>query len=246
VTTSQARLRGELIVVRFEGLLALDQLDVELAPNEILGLIGPNGAGKTTLVNVLSGFQRPSSGAVRVDGIELTGRPSHHFAHAGIARTFQNVRLFADLTVRENLEAAAVAKGSGRRAAVVGAEGLLSWIGLSRKTEIAANALSYGEERLVGIVRALMGRPRYLLLDEPAAGLNDAEARELMHMIADLPKRFGCGVMLIEHNMQVVMGVCERIHVIGNGSTLATGSPQEIQSNRTVIEAYLGTRIGSR
>ena len=116
---------------------------------------------------------------------------------------------------------------------------LLSWIGLARRAAVTADSLSYGEERIVEIVRSLMGRPRYLLLDEPAAGLNENEARELIHIIAEVPKRFGCGVMLIEHNMQVVMGVCQRIHVIGNGVTLANGTPREIQVNQTVIEAYL-------
>jgi len=217
-----------------------------LAPAEILGLIGPNGAGKTTLVNVLTGFQRPSSGSIRINGRDMTGRAPHHFAHAGVARTFQNVRLFKDMTVLENLEVAAVAKGASRRSAAGDAAELLSWMGLARKAGAKAESLSYGEERIVGIARSLMGRPRYLLLDEPAAGLNENEARELIHIIADVPKRFDCGVMLIEHNMQVVMGVCQRIHVIGNGVTLATGSPREIQMNRTVIEAYLGTRAVTR
>ena len=174
----------------------------------------------------------------------MTGRAPRHFAQAGIARTFQNVRLFKDMTVLENLEVAAVAKGASRRAAASDAADLLSWIGLARRAAVTADSLSYGEERIVGIVRSLMGRPRYLLLDEPAAGLNENEARELIHIIAEVPKRFGCGVMLIEHNMQVVMGVCQRIHVIGNGVTLANGTPREIQMNRTVIEAYLGNPSG--
>jgi branched-chain amino acid transport system ATP-binding protein len=239
-----AWLRGERIVVLFEGLTALDQLDVELTPTEILGLIGPNGAGKTTLVNVLTGFQRPSSGTISVDGRDMTGLPPQRFAHAGIARTFQNVRIFRDMTVLDNLEVAAVAKGANRGTAAREAAELLEWFGLGRKAAVAADTLSYGEERILGIARALMGRPRYLLLDEPAAGLNETEARELMDHIIELPRRFGCGVMLIEHNMQVVMGACQRIQVIGNGSTLAEGSPREIQANRTVIEAYLGTRAG--
>jgi branched-chain amino acid transport system ATP-binding protein len=242
MTEIQERLLGRSIIVRFEGLTALDHLDVDLEPAEILGLIGPNGAGKTTLVNVLTGFQRPNDGSIRIGRREMTGRTPRQFAQAGIGRTFQNVRLFKDMTVLENLEVAAVAKGASRRAAAADAADLLSWISLARRARVTADTLSYGEERLVGIVRSLMGRPRYLLLDEPAAGLNESEARELVHIIAELPKRFGCGVMLIEHNMQVVMAVCQRIHVIGNGATLAKGMPQEIQANRMVIEAYLGTR----
>jgi branched-chain amino acid transport system ATP-binding protein len=245
MTEPRDQLLGREIIVRFEGLTALDQLNVELAPAEILGLIGPNGAGKTTLVNVLTGFQRPTAGSIRIGRRDMTGCAPRHFAQAGIGRTFQNVRLFKDMTVLENLEVAAVAKGASRRAAAADATDLLSWIGLERRAAVAAGNLSYGEERIVGIVRSLMGRPRYLLLDEPAAGLNENEARELVHIIAQVPKRFGCGVMLIEHNMQVVMGVCERIHVIGNGLTLANGTPRETQVNRTVIEAYLGTRVAT-
>jgi branched-chain amino acid transport system ATP-binding protein len=242
MTESPHQLRGREIVVRFEGLTALDQLDVDLAQAEILGLIGPNGAGKTTLVNVLTGFQRPTAGSIQIDERDMTGYAPRHFAKAGIGRTFQNVRLFKDMTVIENLEVGAVAKGASRRSATADAANLLSWIGLARKATMTADSLSYGEERIVGIARSLMGRPRYLLLDEPAAGLNESEARELIHIIAEVPRRFGCGIMLIEHNMQVVMGVCQRIHVIGNGVTLANGTPREIQMNRTVIEAYLGTR----
>jgi branched-chain amino acid transport system ATP-binding protein len=242
MTESRDQLLGREITVRFEGLTAVDRLNVELSPAEILGLIGPNGAGKTTLVNVLTGFQRPTAGSVQIGRWNMTGRSPHQFAQAGIGRTFQDVRLFEDMTVLENLEVAAVAKGESRRSAATDAADLLSWIGLARRAAVTADSLSYGEERIIGIVRSLMGRPRYVLLDEPAAGLNESEARELVHIIAEVPKRFGCGIMLIEHNMQVVMGVCQRIHVIGNGVTLANGTPQEIQVNRTVIEAYLGTR----
>ena len=188
MTETQDQLLGREILVRFEGLTALDQLDVELAPAEILGLIGPNGAGKTTLVNVLTGFQRPTAGSIRIGRREMTGRAPRHFAQAGIGRTFQNVRLFRDMTVLENLEVAAVAKGASRRAAAADAADLLSWIGLARRATVTADSLSHGEERIVEIVRSLMGRPRYLLLDEPAAGLNESEARELIHIIAEVPK----------------------------------------------------------
>jgi branched-chain amino acid transport system ATP-binding protein len=230
------------ISVRFEGLTAIDGVSITLSRNEVLGLIGPNGAGKTTLVNVLTGFERSTAGRVVLAGEDVTGWPAHRLGRAGLARTFQGVRLFRGLPVIENLEAVAVGTGLWRHAAERRAMQILCWLNLEAKAFDAADTLPYGEERLVWIGRALAMAPRFVLLDEPAAGLTDAECDGLMRRIARIPAEFQCGVLLIEHNMRVVMGVCQRIHVIASGRTIAEGTPADIQRHAGVIEAYLGTR----
>ncbi len=240
VTKADGNLSAHDITVNFEGLSAIDKLDFELRDDEVLGLIGPNGAGKTTLVNVLTGFQRPTTGRVMLAGTDMTRAPPRRFAKAGIGRTFQNVRLFKGMTVLENLEVGSVSKGLSRRKARRLAHEILQWMNLTDKAPQLADSLSYGEERLLGIARGLTIRPRFLLLDEPAAGLNEAECQDLMHMIGRIPEAFSCGVMVIEHNMQVIMGVCQRIHVIASGRTIAEGTPQEVQADSAVIDAYLG------
>jgi ABC-type branched-subunit amino acid transport system ATPase component len=234
------------ISVRFDGLTAIDGVSISLGRREILGLIGPNGAGKTTLVNVLTGFERPTEGRVVLAGEDVTDLPPHRLGRAGLARTFQGVRLFRGLSVIENLEAAAVGAGLRRRNAEGRAAQILCWMNFEGKAFDLAETLSYGEERLVGIGRALAMGPRFVLLDEPAAGLTDAECDELMALIERIPDEFQCGVLLIEHNMRVVMGVGDRIHVIAGGRTIAQGTPPEIQRDRAVIEAYLGTKAEGR
>jgi branched-chain amino acid transport system ATP-binding protein len=234
------------ISVRFEGLTAIDRVSITLGCDEVLGLIGPNGAGKTTLVNVLTGFERPTEGRVVLAGEDVTDLPAHRLGRAGLARTFQGVRLFRGLSVIENLEAAAVGAGLRRREAEQRAAQILCWMKFEGKAFDLAETLSYGEERLVGIGRALAMAPRFVLLDEPAAGLTDAECDELMALIERIPDEFQCGVLLIEHNMRVVMGVCDRIHVIAGGRTIAQGTPDEIQRDAAVIEAYLGTKAEGR
>ena len=237
---------AEDIDVRFEGLTAIANVSLTLGRHEILGLIGPNGAGKTTLVNVLSGFQAPTKGQVLLDGVSAAGWPPHRFRRSGIARTFQAGRLFKDMSVLDNVEVPAVNLGLNRRQAAEHARALLDWMGLGSKAELSAGVLPYTDERRLGIARALALSPAFALLDEPAAGMSDLECDDLMRMIADIPHKFGCGVMLIEHNMRVVMGVCDRVHVLDGGKTIAAGTPAEVQANPTVIAAYLGTGRSKR
>jgi branched-chain amino acid transport system ATP-binding protein len=234
-------LSAEDVSVRFGGLAALDRVTVSLGPSEILGLIGPNGAGKTTLVNVLSGFQRPTGGRVRILGKDASRLQAHHFAIAGVARTFQAVRLFPGMSVAQNIEVSCVNIGMSRASARGRAKELLEWGGLLRKSDRVATSLSYGEERRVGLLRALALNPKFLLLDEPAAGLNAAEAEELRHLIAHIQEAFTCAVLLIEHNMALVMNLCHRLHVLDGGRTIATGTPSEVQASPAFRRAYLGT-----
>jgi branched-chain amino acid transport system ATP-binding protein len=234
-------LQAHDITVRFGGLVAVDNVSVTLGHGEVLGLIGPNGAGKTTLINVLSGFQRPASGAVHVGGRDCTRLPAHGFPRAGVVRTFQAVRLFKGLTVSENVETGYVAQGLGRSEARHRARRMLDELGLGDKADYSAVGLSYGEERRIGLARALAFNPRFLLLDEPAAGLAPAEAESLRHLIADLRRRYDCSVLVIEHNMALVMNLCERIHVLDGGRTIAAGTPAEIRQHADVRHAYLGS-----
>ena len=234
------QLRAQGVTVRFGGLVAVDEVSISLARSEILGLIGPNGAGKTTLVNVLSGFQRPLAGAITVGERDCTGLPRHGFPRAGVVRTLQAVRLFRGLTVSENVEIGYVAQGFSRREARRRALAMLGELRLTEKAHRAAAGLSYGEERRIGLARALAVNPLFLLLDEPAAGLAAAEADELRHLIIDIRSKYNCGVLVIEHNMALVMNLCERIQVLDCGRTIATGTPAEIRSDAGVRRAYLG------
>jgi ABC-type branched-subunit amino acid transport system ATPase component len=228
------------VSVRFGGLAAIDGVSFTLEPGAIVGLIGPNGAGKTTLVNVLSGFQKPSAGEVRLDERRLVGAAPDAFARAGIARTFQAVRLFKGLSVSENLEVSLVANGLSRSRARERAKALLAEFLPGGRGATPASALTYGEERKVGIVRALALEPRYLLLDEPAAGMAAAEAEDLRAAILRVRVAYGCGILVVEHNMALIFALCDRIHALGSGRTIAVGSPAEIRANAKVREAYLG------
>jgi branched-chain amino acid transport system ATP-binding protein len=233
-------LRAENVSVRFGGLTATNEVSIAVAAGEVLGLIGPNGAGKTTLVNILSGFQRPHSGLVRIGESDMTGQAADSFARAGIVRSFQAVRLFRGLSVAENVEVSLVASGLGRSEARHKALGLLDEFGLLHRAAQPASALSYGEERLVGLARALALQPRFLLLDEPAAGLASTEAEDLKRAVLSIRETRGCGILVIEHNMPLVMSLCDRIHVLSSGRTIAEGTPDEIMASPTVRSAYLG------
>jgi len=241
VSASAPTLEGRGVTVQFEGLRALDGVDLTVAHGEILGLIGPNGAGKTTLVNVLSGFQRPTSGSVWMSGRDVTRRSAGRRARAGLARTFQNVRLFNDLSVLENVEAAAIGVGTSPRAARPLAWRVLERLGLEGAATQAAGSLPYGDERRLGIARALAVRPSFLLLDEPAAGLNEAESFELVTVLAGIRGDVGCGLIVIEHDMAVIMRLCDRLQVLDYGRTIAIGTPAEARRDPAVLAAYLGS-----
>jgi len=228
------------VTVDFQGLRAIDNVSLRLEPGEILGLIGPNGAGKTTLVNVLTGFQEPSRGAVTLDGADIGSWRPHERSRRGLARTFQNVLLFDGLSVVENVESGAIAMGLSRQASRQRAEEVLHWLGLADKAERKAGTLPFGEERRVGIGRAIAMRPKFLLMDEPAAGLNDQECADLERVVARIRSEIGCGILLIEHRMALVFSLCDRIHVLEQGRTIATGVPDAIRADPQVRRAYLG------
>jgi ABC-type branched-subunit amino acid transport system ATPase component len=212
----------------------------ELHRHEVVGLIGPNGAGKTTLVNVLSGFDFPTAGSVELEGREVTSWSPHRRGRIGLARTFQHSRSFGALSVRENIEVAALGSGARPRAARLRADELLGMLGLAAREHQPASALAHGDERKLGVARALATRPRFLLLDEPAAGLPEAEVPEFAAVVRSVRDEHAAGVLLIDHNMALVMDVCDRIQVLDQGQTLAAGTPAEIRGNLDVTAAYLG------
>jgi branched-chain amino acid transport system ATP-binding protein len=226
--------------VHFGGVKAVDEVDFCLVQGEIVGLIGPNGAGKSTLVNAVTGFQRPTSGSVRLGSCDITGWSSRRRVRTGLVRTFQAVRLFTGLTVLDNLVSGALGVGLSPRRATERATEIAEALNLADLLTRSAASLPHGVERRVGIARALTTRPRFLMLDEPAAGLNEAESDELGDLLHTLRDRFGCGVCLIEHDMRLVMSRCERIQVLDSGRTIAEGTPDEIQNAPEVIAAYLG------
>ena len=236
---------GELILEGvtkdFVGLRALDGVSLRLAPGEILGLIGPNGSGKTTLINVVTGLLPATAGHVAVGPADITNRPAYRIARQGIARTFQTIRLFRELTVIENVQVAAVSMGLARAAARRRAEEVLAEMMLSAWGAKQAGALPYGLERRVEVARALAMEPRFLLLDEPAAGLNEDESDELLEILAPIPARKNLGMLIVEHDMRLIMRLCHRLHVLSYGRTIGEGSPEQVRAIPAVIEAYLGS-----
>jgi branched-chain amino acid transport system ATP-binding protein len=219
---------------------ALRGVTFELGRGEVVGLIGPNGAGKSTLVNVLSGFDRPDSGSVRLEGQEVTRWPPHRRGRKGLARTFQHSRAFRGLSVRENIEVSALGVGADGREAARRADELLERLGLDRYADAPAAALAHGDERRLGVARALATAPRFVLLDEPAAGLPEAEVPDFAALVRSIAADHGAGVLLIDHNIALIMETCDRIQVLDQGSVLAEGTPAEIRRNLDVAAAYLG------
>ncbi|AZO07893.1 MULTISPECIES: ABC transporter ATP-binding protein [unclassified Mesorhizobium] len=233
-------LEAKDIHVDFGGIKALNGVTLRLSAGDILGLIGPNGAGKTTMVNVLSGFQKPSPGTFELDGQDVSALSPRKMAQAGIGRSFQSARLFRKLTVLENLVVAGLGVGLSTKTATAQAREILNWIGYRHDHDRRCDSLPYSDERRISIARALALQPSFALLDEPASGMNEQECEQLMETITNIPRHFGCGVMLIEHNMQVIMGVCHRIHVLDGGRSLAEGTPQQVKQDPNVLRAYLG------
>ena len=250
-----AMLEVKNIGISFGGLKAVDNFSLELQENELSGLIGPNGAGKTTIFNLLTGVYRPDNGSIRLDGKELTGKSIIEINQAGIARTFQNIRLFSNLSVLDNVKAGlhnhhsystfegiirlpryrAQEKEMNRRA-----EELLSVFHLEQMAEVKAKNLPYGSQRKLEIARALATEPKLLLLDEPEAGMNPNETAELMETIQLVRKRFHMTILLIEHDMKLVSGICERLTVLNFGKLLKQGDTQEVLHDPEVVKAYLG------
>ena len=242
--------------MRFGGLTAVSQLDIRIPRGGIVGLIGPNGAGKTTVFNVISGFYTPQEGKVFFEGRDITGVKPHRICAAGMARTFQNIRLFHNETALENVMigrhvrrkshwwSAVLGLAAGEEAAIrARAAELLDRVGLAAHGDEKASALPYGAQRRLEIARALATDPTFLLLDEPAAGMNPQESMELMRFIRQIRDEFGLTILLIEHDMKVVMGVCEHIWVLEYGQIIADGAPEAIRANPRVIEAYLGEEV---
>nr|WP_326185671.1 ABC transporter ATP-binding protein [uncultured Oscillibacter sp.] len=241
--------------ISFGGLHAVQDFNIQIHSGELVGLIGPNGAGKTTVFNLLTGVYVPTEGTVLLDGVPLNGKKTHQFVEAGIARTFQNIRLFNDMTVLENVKVActkdihynlldAVLRTSrfwkAEQESTERAMELLAICHLEDKADVLASSLPYGQQRKLEISRALATNMKVLLLDEPAAGMNPTETAELLSCINTIRDRFGIAILLIEHDMSLVMNVCERIQVIDYGQTIAAGLPEEISKNPKVIAAYLG------
>ena len=241
--------------IDFGGLTAVDGFSITVGPTEISGLIGPNGAGKTTIFNLLTGVYQPTRGSVLINGIDIKGMPTHKVNKLGIARTFQNIRLFSDMSALDNVKvgmhneikcsflASLLHLPSYYRAeanANQRAMELLDFMGLADVADVKAGSLPYGVQRRLEIVRALATNPSIILLDEPAAGMNPSETTELMHQIRRIRDTFHIAIFLIEHDMNLVMNVCEAIAVVNYGKIIAKGTPEEVRNNPAVIEAYLG------
>lgn len=245
VPSSGERLTADRVVMDFNGLRALDGVSLSLGRDEIVGLIGPNGSGKTTLVNLFSGALTPTSGTVAIDDNDVTGFAPRKISHAGLVRTFQTVRLFGTLSVFENVQLGALGAGVRRGEATKKANELLELFDVAQLRDVLADSLSYGQKRIIEILRALATDCNYLLLDEPAAGLNEEESDRLLGQLSNIPAQFGCGLLIIDHDMNLIMRLCQRLHVLNHGKTIAEGTPEEVRNNPMVVAAYLGSQAAA-
>ena len=254
--TSAALLEAKDVTIKFGGLVAVSGFDLVLNKGELVGLIGPNGAGKTTVFNLLTGVYQATGGDIILRGHSIKNLPSYEISRSGVARTFQNIRLFKNLSVLDNIRIAShqhtnytildsllLSKKAAQEETMLKelAFDLLKIFNLEKRALEKAGSLPYGQQRRLEILRALATKPQILLLDEPAAGMNHSEKHELMETIAEIRKKFGVTILLIEHDMKLVMGICERILVLDHGVIICAGTPHKIQHDRKVIEAYLGT-----
>ncbi|MCL2632366.1 MAG: ABC transporter ATP-binding protein [Coriobacteriia bacterium] len=225
----------------FAGLVAVDDVSLSLQTGEIVGLIGPNGSGKTTLINIVTGLLDKDSGFVDIDGFDISALPAHRVARAGLVRTYQTIRLFKNLTCQENVVVGAISVGISQREANSLATQLLDEMGLAERANELASRLTFRDQRLLEIARALAGRPKFILLDEPAAGLNEEESDQLLALLRPMPEAKGVGILVVDHDMRLMMQLCDRLHVLNYGRTIAAGVPEEVRANPEVIKAYLGS-----
>jgi branched-chain amino acid transport system ATP-binding protein len=228
------------IVKAFGALRVLEGVHIDVQPGETVGLLGPNGAGKTTLVNIIAGYEVQEAGTVDIDGAPLDGLSPEKRSHAGLARTFQSGRLFNELTVAENVVLGAMGTGVPTKEANARAMQALEMLGLTDVMTAPAGGLSHGLSRLVGLARAVSARPRYLIMDEPAAGLNDHEVPALLEALGKVRTETGCGMLLIEHNVGLVADACSRVFVLASGALLFEGTPEDALRDEGVLSAYLG------
>ncbi|NLA86673.1 MAG: ABC transporter ATP-binding protein [Clostridiales bacterium] len=225
----------------FAGLKAVDEVSLSLETGEILGLIGPNGSGKTTLINIMTGMLAKDSGQVSIDNHNIGDMPAYRVPFYGLVRTYQTIRIFKNLNCLENAVIGAIGVGIKRREAARLAADLLEELGLGDKIDLPAQGLTFRDQRLLELARALAARPKFLLLDEPAAGLNEEETDELFALLKSLPESKNVGIIIVDHDMRLIMSLCNRLHVLNYGKTIAEGLPEEVRKNPEVVKAYLGS-----
>ena len=237
----QKTFHADEISKSFGALQVLDNVSLAIKPGEIVGLLGPNGAGKSTFINILAGYERQDGGTVTIDGVPLDGRKPSDRAKLGIARTFQSGRLFGNLTVAENVALGALGLGNSRKVAEDRADEVLEILGIDKLSRFPAGSISHGNARLVGLARAVAAHPKYLIMDEPAAGLNEDEAPRLLHALEQVRENIGCGMLLVEHNVKLVTEACDRVIVLATGILIFDGLPADALTNPEVKTAYLGS-----